>query len=641
MFRDKNPIKILLVLVLITEQNILDKSNDLLRRGLLVEAQEYTESNLKTFNFNIEKKLDLLLLLTKINSMRGRNKDNIDIAKSIISQSKAAGLIYHYYNAKILQTSMKLGSSSSKDGFKQLSSLEKALVIERKLNTTQKAQIQVRISLIKGRRLAEKEGKLKQAIKILLDGLEIAKTLNEDSLIGSVYNHLGNTYNFSGNTAEALKCFNKTIQVWEKTGNVIAHSNVLHNTGIVYATNGDLDRALEFFTKGLELILKTDNKENIVKQLNNIGYLYHQKGELDLSFEYYQKALPYYIELKNENLTGTMYLNFGKFYQRKGELDSSLEYLNKAKKIFDNFDNPQKLSQVFSALGEVSFTKMDFGKAKQFFDRSVKYSEKNKNNLAISQSVYQLIRISLETNSMKQAKEYLDKLNEISDIEENKYVIMYTKLAQAFVLQAEQNTSDELSFESLHTTLGRFVKAKDLIGEIINGEVIDYERIVEGIFNLCELLIIEMKILGNEDILDELDLLTKKLLDIGESQNAFSLLAKTYLLRGKLALLKPDLTAARKLFEEAQQISEEKGYKLLAKVIKEEHKKLDSSYDELVDGKESTLLDRLGAIKLDGLLFSLKQNRVETYSVNATTSAPSMKDLAGFAQSLQKRKIGW
>ncbi len=624
-----------------TEQNILDKSRELLTKGLLEEAQEYTESNLKTFDFSIEKKIDLSLLLTKINSMRGRKKENIVLANSIISQSKDAGLIFQYYSARILLISIKLGSSSKKDGFKQLQSLEKVLVNERKLNATQKAQIKIRIILIKGRRLAEKEGKLDQAIKLLKEGLIIAETIDDNSLIGSIYNHMGNTYNYSGKPTEALKCFNKTLEIWESTGNIIALSNVLHNTGIVYATSGDLDKALEHFKKGLELMQKTDNKENIAKQLSNTGHLYSQKGELDLSFEYYQKALPYYIELKNENLTGTMYLNFGKFYQRKGELDSSLEYLNKAKKIFDNFDNPQKLSQVFSALGEVSFTKMDFGKAKQFFDRSVKYSEKNKNNLAISQSVYQLIRISLETNSMKQAKEYLDKLNEISDIEENKYVIMYTKLAQAFVLQAEQNTSDELSFESLHTTLGRFVKAKDLIGEIINGEVIDYERIVEGIFNLCELLIIEMKILGNEDILDELDLLTKKLLDIGESQNAFSLLAKTYLLRGKLALLKPDLTAARKLFEEAQQISEEKGYKLLAKVIKEEHKKLDSSYDELVDGKESTLLDRLGAIKLDGLLFSLKQNRVETYSVNATTSAPSMKDLAGFAQSLQKRKIGW
>ncbi len=620
---------------------ILDESKQLLNEGLLEEALKYIESSLNNSEFSIENKLELLLLLSKTNSLMGKYDENKAVVNQIVSLRKdKPELVYYYYRAKIISASVHFRSGSYKECTKNLKSLEKALMKETKINKSQIDELHLRIILMNGM-VTAKSGDIELGVELYTKGLKIAKNVKNDDLVGRLNNLFGNNHSDSGNLDEALKYYTTALFHWEKSGNVISRSMALNNIGIVHSTKGDINQGLDFFLKALKLNEKTGNKENIANQLHNIGYLYYLKGELDTSNYYNQKALKLFLEVNNKMRIGLSYLSIGQYYQRKGELDIALEFLNKTKKIFNDYDNAFYIAQVYLSIGEVYFSKMDFRKAKQYTEISVKNSEKITNDVQASQGIYQLIKISLETNSMKEAKEYLTKLYDISEKEENKHVTMLHRLSKAFVLQSEENTSDEISFASLYTILGRFVTAKDIISEIINGEVIDYERIVEGIFNLCELLIMELKILGNESILDELDLLTNKLVEIGETQNAFSLLAKTYLLKGKLELLKPDLKAASRLFEKAQQISEEKGYKLLAKVIKEEHKNIDSSYDKLVDGKESTLLDRLGAIKLEGLLFSLKQNRVETYSANATTSAPSMKDLAGFAQSLQKRKVGW
>ncbi len=626
---------------MIIEQKILAISKNFVKEGLLKKALEHIESNLKTVDFSIEIKIELLLLLCQINNWLGRYEENKIIANSIISLSKDDdGLIFYYYRAKILLAHEKYCARLYKDCSKNIKSIEKAIMNETKLNAAQKAEMQIRIVIIKGS-LAQKSGEYELCFKLYSEALEFVEVVENDHLIGSLYNHFGISHTGTGNLEEALKYYKITLSYWRKSGGVIALSSIINNLGVNHAMRGELDEGAKFFQEALTLNEKTGNKRNIATQLSNLGIIFFNKGELDTSYEYYQRALVSYKEIDSKMQIGETYSHIGNYFQRKGELDTALEYLNDSKKIFEEYNNAQYLGLVNLSIGEVYYSKMDFGKAKRFTEKSIEYSEKINHDIHVSQGIYQLIKILLETNSIKQAKEHLTKLHDISEKKENKQVTMLYRLAKAFILQSEENTSDELSFASLHSTLGRFVTAKDLINEIINGEVIDYERIVEGIFNLCELLIMELKILGNESILDELDLLTNKLVEIGEKQNAFSLLAKTFLLKGKLELLKPDLDAARKLFEKAQQISKDKGYKLLAKVIKQEHRNLDSSYDKLLNGKESTLADRLGALKLEGFLFSLKQNRVETYSANAATSAPSMKDLAGFAQSLQKRKVGW
>lgn len=187
--------------------------------------------------------------------------------------------------------------------------------------------------------------------------------------------------------------------------------------------------------------------------------------------------------------------------------------------------------------------------------------------------------------------------------------------------------------------LDKYVKAQELLQEIVEGEIIEHEVTIDAIFNLCELLIIELKTFGNENILIKVDLLTQRLLQIGRNQNSFSLLAKTYLLMAKLALLEPDIKQARDYLVKARTLADDKGYNRLALVIATEQKRLEGQIPDWLLEENVSLFERLNKINLESLVISLRQNRVESYG--GEIIKPSMEDLQSFAAQLSQRKFDW
>ena len=147
---------------------------------------------------------------------------------------------------------------------------------------------------------------------------------------------------------------------------------------------------------------------------------------------------------------------------------------------------------------------------------------------------------------------------------------------------------------------------------------------------------------GNEAVLGEVNRLAQQVLQIAKEQQSSSLLAKSYLLIAKLALLEPDVDRSRDLLARAHQIADEKGYERLAMVIEYEQKRLSGQLPNWLLDQNVPLLERLSHTHLDGLLVALRQNRVEYFAPeDILSTAPSMDELKSFADKLSKRRIEW
>jgi hypothetical protein len=132
--------------------------------------------------------------------------------------------------------------------------------------------------------------------------------------------------------------------------------------------------------------------------------------------------------------------------------------------------------------------------------------------------------------------------------------------------------------------------------------------------NLCDMLLLELRTSGNEEVLKEITGILEKLQTIGENQHSYSLLVDTYMLKSKMALLELDLDSARQLLSEAQQMAEEKGLQNLAMMISGE-------YDTLMDqlGKWTDLIDqnvpmieKLELTELEGMVSRIIRKKAET-----------------------------
>jgi hypothetical protein len=108
-------------------------------------------------------------------------------------------------------------------------------------------------------------------------------------------------------------------------------------------------------------------------------------------------------------------------------------------------------------------------------------------------------------------------------------------------------------------------------------------------------LLKELQLMGEEEILEEIDLLLQELSKFATNQNAFLLLAETRLLLGKLALIRLNFEEAQQFFTRAQNFAEDHHLHRLARQISAEHDKMLRDLDVWQNLKETqaTIQDRL------------------------------------------------
>ncbi|MCE7735296.1 MAG: tetratricopeptide repeat protein [Candidatus Heimdallarchaeota archaeon] len=335
---------------------------------------------------------------------------------------------------------------------------------------------------------------------------------------------------------------------------------LFNSIGNLYDYNGDLINALKYYKKGLDIRRKIDDNIDVAKSLNNIGEIYRAKGELDLALEYYLQSLNQFAQIDNPFNLAIVYSNIGVVYNQKGNTELSLDYLQKSYKLMENHENKVDLVEI----------------------------------------LYQLIVLYLEKNDLQQAIKYFSELKNINDLGENKFVNMFTKVGEAIILK--------------HTPrLRSKARAQKLLEEFVGEEIVMVQITAFALLNLCEMLLNELKIYGNEDILPELQNYADRLLQIAIEQSSSLIHVEAHLIQSKIALLEYDIDGARKLLTEAQLISEVKGLQRLAIRISIDHDALLSSIDRwnklIVD--EAPLEDRLELANFEHVMKNLVKQKME------------------------------
>jgi len=137
------------------------------------------------------------------------------------------------------------------------------------------------------------------------------------------------------------------------------------------------------------------------------------------------------------------------------------------------------------------------------------------------------------------------------------------------------------------------------------------ETTINALLNLCELLLDELRITNETEVLSELEQIITQLLDIAKNTGSFWVLAETYVLQGKLALLSLDLKEARRLFSQAQQIAEKQGMDRLAGKISIEHDNLLKELDkwENLKDQDVSLKERVELAHIDEQIDNLSWKR--------------------------------
>ncbi|MHA1985966.1 MAG: hypothetical protein ACW98D_04935 [Promethearchaeota archaeon] len=367
--------------------------------------------------------------------------------------------------------------------------------------------------------------------------------------------------------------------------------------GEVYSIGkGDFDTALEYFKKSLNHSERLGFQVGIAYSLQSIGEIYYFKGELNQALEFCEKSLS--IEKKSDFTKVQALSHLGKIHLNKGELDEALNYINKSTKLAEECKWHHFIIANKLYYGEIYRKKGENDKAKKHLEQSLVLSEKIGQTGIMVVSLLSLLGINLDTNSREQAQQCLKRLENLSDQNEFPVAKQGYSIGKALMLKTSSRMAD-------HTDAGRILK------DLVEGDIITPQFHTISIVSLCDLLLEELSIYNNPEIFEEINPLITKLLKIAEKNNSFSLLTESYLLQGRVALIKLNLDDARQNLTKAQQIADEHDLTLLARKISHEHDKLVEELETWQNYKKTqvSMSKRIKLASIDGVIDRMQEKR--------------------------------
>jgi len=363
----------------------------------------------------------------------------------------------------------------------------------------------------------------------------------------------------------------KTEDLYEKNQDelLLKIGDISLSKGHYYSTiEGNLTKALKFYEESLKIYEKNNNKQRIAAILIEIAGVMFYKGELDKSMDFYEKSLNLGKEIGNKRVIAESYNGFGVLYSYTEDLHKSLMYMEKCLAIAEKIKHKYYIATSLVNIGEMLYVQGDLKRTGEYYEKSLKNYKDLQSIGGEGYVLLDLIMLYLEMDYNKKVNDNFSQLEKLY----NKHHITfkeindYYQVAKALILKKSSRLRDK-------------VEAEEIFKNFVTEDTVDFQLTIIAFLNWCELLLYELSITNDPEILNEIQPIIDKLLHLEEQQYNYNLIASTYLLQAKLALIRFELEEAQQFLTKAQQIAQLKGLQLLAMKISAEHDEVLSQLD--------------------------------------------------------------
>lgn len=199
--------------------------------------------------------------------------------------------------------------------------------------------------------------------------LEIAKKLNNDTLIAQAYNDLAN----------------------------------------VYIYKGDFNKSIKYCNIAKKIRLEQNNEEGVASLDFKIGSNYSRLSQYDSSVYFLLKSLSYYEKVKNENITNNIYSNLSANYHSQGNYKKALEYINRPLKYFEETEDYLKLSNTLINLSGINLEIKDTIGALHTLKKAEDYAITSNNKVGLATIYNNYASIYINYNQYDSSLYYVKK----------------------------------------------------------------------------------------------------------------------------------------------------------------------------------------------------------------------------------------
>ena len=361
--------------------------------------------------------------------------------------------------------------------------------------------------------------------------------------IARLMGNLGSIMRYTGDPTSALDLYYQALNLAREIKNDRSITIISSNIGLLQIDQGLIDDALDTYFQSLESYKAMGDNSNLAVIYTNIGLLYRRKGNLLRALEFYKKGSHIRRKLGDRASMAINMHGIGKIYLTQGDISIAIGYFEEAHGILQDVGNEAQLATVERDLGIAYQKKNDIESAMMYLQSSLERRRKIGNAIEIAESLFYFIMVSVEEGGVDLRKDF-EELEKIA----KKYGFPDIKAkafhAEAMMLRKGKSLSDH-------------IKAHELEERVVNLTT-DSELRILAMLNLCEYLVLELKVTNEVEIINEIRALLDKLYQTASEQESYELLIKIMIIEAKLELIDFKLAEAITMLERAMEIAENK-----------------------------------------------------------------------------------
>lgn len=255
---------------------------------------------------------------------------------------------------------------------------------------------------------------LERAGRYYQSSLDLARNLEDDSIVAQTLNRVGNWYHNLGQDREALSYHQEALALFREHDDRRGMASTMDLLGIVSYQLGEVIQGADYLEQAIPILRELDDRQGLVNTLTNLTVRALSNTEVLGEINYAQL-----VGLSDEALQVAQSFNWyqGELHalmqgaiclERVGEYGHALERLVQAQSLAEESRNRESYARLYLISGQIFSGLMAYSEAKQYFETGLAYLQELGSGLLILTAKAFLATVAISQTDFARAHTLLD-----------------------------------------------------------------------------------------------------------------------------------------------------------------------------------------------------------------------------------------